>query len=72
MMMEPDLERQYCRIKDAKRRGSRVKYRWIPHGWSLEQGESQEKEVFQVELKLPSWEVSIQLLVARGLLADEE
>jgi hypothetical protein len=30
------------------------------------------KEVLQVELKLPSWEVSMQLLVARGLLADEE
>jgi hypothetical protein len=30
------------------------------------------KEVFQVELKLPSWEVLIQLLVPRGLLADEE
>jgi hypothetical protein len=30
------------------------------------------KEVFQVELKLPSWEVSMQLLAARGLLADEE
>jgi hypothetical protein len=30
------------------------------------------KEVIQVELKLPSWEVLMQLLVARGLLADEE
>jgi hypothetical protein len=30
------------------------------------------KEIIQVELKLPSWEVLMQLLVARGLLADEE
>jgi hypothetical protein len=72
MMMEPDPEKQYCRVKSAKRGGSRVKCRWIPHGWFLEQGQSQVKEVFQVELKLPSWEVSMQLLVARGLLADEE
>jgi hypothetical protein len=72
MMMEPDPEKQYCRVKSAKRGGSRVKCRWIPHGWFLEQGQSQVKEVLQVELKLPSWEVLMQLLVARGLLADEE
>jgi hypothetical protein len=30
------------------------------------------KEVLQVKLKLPSWEVSMQLLVARELLVDEE
>jgi hypothetical protein len=72
MIMKPDPEKQYCRVKNAKHGSSRVKYRWIPHGWSLEQEESQEKEVFQVELKLPSWEVLMQLLVARGLLADEE
>jgi hypothetical protein len=70
--MEPDHEKQYCRVKSAKREGSRVKSRWIPHGWLLEQGQSQVKEVFQVELKPPSWEVLMQLLVARGLLADEE
>jgi hypothetical protein len=71
-MMEPDPEKQYCRVKSAKRGSSRVKRRWIPHGWFLEQGQSQMKEVFQVVLKLPSWEVSMQLLVAHGLLADEE
>jgi hypothetical protein len=69
MMMGPDPEKQHCRVKNAKRGGSRVKYRWIPHGWFLEQGQSRVKEV---ELKLPSWEVLMQLLVARGLLADEE
>jgi hypothetical protein len=72
MVMEPDPEKQYCRVKSAKRGGSRVKCRWIPHGWFLEQGQSQVKEVLQVELKLPSWEVSMQLLVARELLVDEE
>jgi hypothetical protein len=71
-MVEPDPEKQYCRVKNAKRGSSIVKRRRIPHGWFLEQGQSQVKEVFQVELKLPSWEVSIQLLVARGLLADEK
>jgi hypothetical protein len=30
------------------------------------------KEVLQVELKLPSWKVLMQLLVVHGLLADEE
>jgi hypothetical protein len=30
------------------------------------------KEVLQIELKLPSWEVLMQLLIARGLLADEK
>jgi hypothetical protein len=30
------------------------------------------KEMLQVEPKLQSWEVSMQLLVARGFLADEE
>jgi hypothetical protein len=30
------------------------------------------KEVLQVELKFPSWEVLMQRLVARGLLADEK
>jgi hypothetical protein len=72
MMMEPDPEKQHCRVKSAKRGGSRVKCRQIPHGWFLEQGQSQVKEVLQVELKLPSWEVLMQLLVARGLLADEK
>jgi hypothetical protein len=72
MMMEPDPEKQYCRVKNAKHGGSRIKCRWIPHGWFLEQGQSQVKEALQVELKLPSWEVLMQLLVARGFLADEE
>jgi hypothetical protein len=72
MMIKPDPEKQYCRVKSAKHGGSRVKCRWIPHGWFLEQGQSQVKEVLQVELKLPNWEVSMQLLVARELLADEE
>jgi hypothetical protein len=72
MMMELDPEKQYCRVKSAKHGGGRVKCRRIPHGWFLEQGQSQVKKVLQVELKLPSWEVSMQLLVARGLLADEE
>jgi hypothetical protein len=72
IMMGPGPEKQYCRVKSAKRGNSRVERRWIPHGWFLEQGQSQVKEVFQVELKLPSWEVSMQLLAARGLLADEE
>jgi hypothetical protein len=70
--IEPDPEEQYCQVKSAKRGGSRVKCRWIPHGWFLEQGPSQVKEVLQVEPKLLSWEVSMQLLVARGFLADEE
>jgi hypothetical protein len=30
------------------------------------------KEVLQVELKLPSWKVLMQLLVVHGLQADEE
>jgi hypothetical protein len=72
MMMEPDPGKQYCRVKSAKHGGSRIKCRWIPHGWFLEQGQSQVKEVLQVELKLQSWEALMQLLVARGLLADEE
>jgi hypothetical protein len=71
-MLELDPEKQCCRVKNAKRGSSRVKRRRIPHGWLLEQGQSQVKEVFQVELKLPSWEVLMQLLVARGLLADEK
>jgi hypothetical protein len=71
-MMEPDPEKQYCRVKNAKRGSSRVKCGWIPHGWFLEQGQSQVKEVFQVELKLPSWEVLMQLLLAWGLLVDEK
>jgi hypothetical protein len=71
-MMEPDPEKQYCRVKNAKRGSSRVKCRWIPRGWFLEQGQSPVKEVFQVELKLSSWEVLMQLLLARGLLADGE
>jgi hypothetical protein len=72
MMIEPDPEKQYCRVKSAKHGGSRVERRRIPHGWFLEQRQSQVKEVLQVELKLPSWEVLMQLLVARGLLDDEE
>jgi hypothetical protein len=54
MMMEPDPEKQYCRIKNAKHRGTEIKCRWIPHGWFLEQGQSQVEEMLQVELKLPS------------------
>jgi hypothetical protein len=27
MMMEPDPKKQYCRVKGAKRKGSRVKYK---------------------------------------------
>jgi hypothetical protein len=30
------------------------------------------KKVLQVELKLPSWKVSMQSLVTHGLLAEEE
>jgi transposase InsO family protein len=71
-MIEPDPGKQYCRVKSAKRGGSRVKCRWIPHGCFLEQRQSQVKEVLQVEPKLPSWEVSMQLLVAREFLAEEE
>jgi hypothetical protein len=70
-MVEPDPEEQYCRVKNAKHGGDRVKCRWIPHGWFLEQGQLQVKEALQVEPKLPSWEMSMQLLVARGFLADE-
>jgi hypothetical protein len=72
MMMEPDPGKQYCRVKSAKHGDTRIKCRWISHGWFFERGQSQVKEVLQVELKLPSWEVLMQLLVARGLLTDEE
>jgi hypothetical protein len=71
-MTELDPEKQYCRVKNARRGNSRVKRRWIPHGWFLEQGQLQVKEVFRVRLKRPSWEVLMRLLVARGLLADEK
>jgi hypothetical protein len=30
------------------------------------------KKVLQIGLKFPNWEVLIQLLAARGLLADEK
>jgi hypothetical protein len=53
-MMEPDPEKQHCQNKNAKYRGTRIKCRWIPHGWFLEQGQSQVKEMLQVKPKLPS------------------
>jgi hypothetical protein len=54
MMMEPDPEKQHCRIKNAKHQGTKIKCRWIPHGWVLEQEQSQVKEMLQTEPKLPS------------------
>jgi hypothetical protein len=72
MMMEPDPEKRRCRVKNAKHRGTKIKRRWIPHGWFLEQGRSQAKEMLQAEPKLPSWEVPMRLSAAREFLADEE
>jgi hypothetical protein len=72
MMMEPDPEKRRCRVKNAKHRGTKIKRRWIPRGWFLEQGRSQAKEMLQAEPKLPNWEVPMRLSAAREFLADEE
>jgi hypothetical protein len=58
MMMGPDPKKQYCRVRSAKSKGSRVKC------------ESQAKEVFQARLKLPCEKALLS--AAQGLLAEEE
>jgi hypothetical protein len=72
MMMEPDPEKQHCRVKNANIEVPKLSADWIPHGWFLERGRSQAKEMPQAEPKLPSWGMLMRPSAAREFLADEE